>query len=90
MLRTVDLNELGGQRTEILEANFHIEFLTMFKFLLQGVLKYFDYRKTREALAVSNQELSRTRAELTSCKMSTRWIIGIGLFVLLLVLIAAE
>lgn len=76
--------------TEIIEANFHIEFLTVLRVLFQGVLQYFDYRKTREALVVSNQELARTKAELETCQMSTRFIVVLGLVMFLLMFIATK
>jgi hypothetical protein len=83
--------------TEIIEANFHIEFLTVLRVLFQGVLKDFDYRKIREALAssnealaVSNQELAKTKAELETCQMSTRRMFAVGFFVLLLVILASR
>ncbi len=76
--------------TEIIEANFHAQGVGLLRLLFQGVLKYFNYRKTREALAISNQELATTRAQLNSCQTSNRLVVAFGLFLLLAVLIAAR
>jgi hypothetical protein len=80
--------------SEAIEANFHTEVLALSQALFRIVLRYVDYRKTREALVVSNQELARTKAELrtcqNTCRVSTRWIVGLGLFLFLLMLVSAK
>lgn len=76
--------------TEIIEANFQIEWLTLLQLLFRSVLKYFDFQKTREALAASNQELARTKAELETCQMSKRQMFAVGLVVLLLAIVVAR
>jgi hypothetical protein len=77
--------------TEVIEANFHAEAVALLQVLFRSVLKYFGYRKTREALAVSNEELARTKAGLhtcqNTCRISTRGIVGLGLFVILLMFV---
>lgn len=78
----------------MVEANFQVEWLTWLGLLFRGVLKYSDYRKTREALAVSNQELAKAKAELNSCEnsclMNTRYVVIVGFLLLVVAVIAAR
>jgi hypothetical protein len=55
------------------------------------MLKYSDYRKTKDALAASSQELTRAKAELDSCRNScearTRFVFVLGLLLVIVVIV---
>jgi hypothetical protein len=76
---------------DLVLSNFQMEWFAFLRLLLSGLFRCFDCHKTRNALAVSNQELVRTRAELKSCQTSNRLLLGLGFltFVLFAVFIIA-
>ncbi len=69
---------------DFLPANFQMEWLPLLRLLFSGLLKCVDCHKTRDALAVRNQELVRTRAELKSCQTNNRILLGLGFLTLML------
>jgi hypothetical protein len=70
--------------TDVVLANFQMEWLPLLRTLLSGLFTCFDCRKTRTALAASNQELVRTRADLKSCQTNNRVLLGFGFLALML------